>query len=529
MSNSNHKPQASSPAVEVEEFLKTLDTFAEPVAESLPAGPQAPERPALPFQPDEDAGPLNQALERNFAKLLEYHYTAHTSVWESLAPFPEGAFRTSVKGLMSAQLYAFRDADRLRFDYPVLLPENSADHWRLSLREVVDGLLEALADKEEASHLKRALLRVERHIKLLLPKKNGEHLSALWRKAAAAVGKESGKDASKLADELAALGKSLGVDGPLFGFTPDAPTRILGAAGQYDWHRRVAAFASELGDLLNAVSGILAADQAHSPEAHSADTLHAALGKEGSGDFDLDAFSSLLQTGKGGDGLPEARRRRIEQVLKDLKAGQKWFGGHPVMAEIADSCKGALALSRERESTFLAFFKAVHIARLEVANRYDAAGHDAFYQEFDRTALLPEERHLIPPVILSLSPEKLDAAETGALLEILNADLNIKVLLILDDFFGRPDGAKTFWQPGVAGKLASMAMNLNHAFVLQCPGANLDAMTRGFEDGIAFDGPALFAVFQPEAEERTALPAFLRSAAAGESRLMPAFTFHPGI
>jgi hypothetical protein len=99
----------------------------------------------------------------------------------------------------------------------------------------------------------------------------------------------------------------------------------------------------------------------------------------------------------------------------------------------------------------------------------------------------------------------------------------IQVDRLLPDTEGQPEilGA-TAWRT----QLASMAVNLGSAFVLQTATSNLCPMAERLADGLAAPGPALFCLFAPG--EDSGLPPYLAAAAAIESRLFPTLVFDPG-
>jgi len=68
-------------------------------------------------------------------------------------------------------------------------------------------------------------------------------------------------------------------------------------------------------------------------------------------------------------------------------------------------------------------------------------------------------------------------------------------------------------------------MGLGGMFVLQTPSANLYALRRQLQRGMACRGPALFSVFAGAPEGAGALPPYLSAAAAMQSRAFPAFSY----
>jgi hypothetical protein len=173
--------------------------------------------------------------------------------------------------------------------------------------------------------------------------------------------------------------------------------------------------------------------------------------------------------------------------------------------------------------------KAIAIAELEVENRYKESKHDSFFDQFNESSLKPEDLALFPTYLVLLREQSYDAVERAKIIEVLSSNLPIKLLMQTDDILQTSSVSSGQFAFGVQSlQLASMAIGLNNAYVLQSSVSNLYQMRDGIRTGLIYPGPALFSVFSGSAAEPAAeLPAYLTAASAMESRAFPAFTFDP--
>jgi hypothetical protein len=72
-----------------------------------------------------------------------------------------------------------------------------------------------------------------------------------------------------------------------------------------------------------------------------------------------------------------------------------------------------------------------------------------------------------------------------------------------------------------------MAIGLGSVYVLQSAASNLVRAKSRIMNGLAYDGPALFSVYSGASDGAASLPPYLRSAAAMEARVFPAFAYDP--
>ena len=126
--------------------------------------------------------------------------------------------------LRPALLAGFRDLTRLRYDFPVVLVENTArDGSVQSLSSLIDAVLRQVAPRGiEGERLRKHVLRLERQIRVLAAQGATGRLSELWTLAAA--GFASGPDQT-LGKVLEHTGAALKSDGDVLDCGHQLPVR----------------------------------------------------------------------------------------------------------------------------------------------------------------------------------------------------------------------------------------------------------------------------------------------------------------
>jgi hypothetical protein len=448
-----------------------------------------------------------------------------------------GAELAAVEGAdaRSALLARCRDLAALRYDFPlVLLREADEKGYVNCLSAIVDDVARAIAKGEEGGRLTRHLLRLEREIRVLVS--GGAHgsLSELWDDAArrlAARGDEA------LNASLKRGRAALKVDGQVGDCDKGMPARLLSHAWAAVQDGKARRFGVALRRLIIKLSDVLKVDVARSAAGRSAASLMASIGSPHADVFDFDALSQVLAPASAQDNLSAGRRRRIESLLSVLKS-QRFFalpgaggeasargGAYPF---VFDSCTAALAAYRERLPRAIGLAKSIAIAELEIDSGYRESAHDALFKDFGDGGFAQDELSHFPDYLVCVSADKLHAAESDTLMEMLSAGLPVKVLVQTDDLLEESAvGGDGHFALGMRAKqIANMAVGLNDVFVMQSAGSNLFEFREQIIKGMSYAGPALFSVYSGASGSAT-LPPYLNAAAAMESRAFPAYCYDP--
>jgi ferredoxin len=446
---------------------------------------------------------------------------SHALVSFFLAGRRTGESLGAVPGLRPALFSGVGELGTLRYDFPVLLqPRGKGRPAVTTVSQVFDDALkqaEAGADHEQ---LRKQALRLEREIRRLVMAGSHGTLSSLLQEAAAHVGREPGFDETRKR-----LRAALSADGELADCDTDFSRKLMRHLWRQAQQAKAAAFQRKLQRLVVKLSGIVRADLERSARGLAPHRLAAGMGPSFAGSFDFDVMSRLLVRSLPHPGMAVTRRQRIRSMLHVLTS-QRFFpvqGGEaePYAFEF-DSCAAALKAWRERLPKLAALVRAIAMAELEVRGEYDPARHDAVFA----VDLVPDAAELaaFPDYLVCIPVESLDGPDNAHLMEILSSALPMKVLLLADDLAGSPHAEAPRLR---SRQLASLAMSLNTAYVLQASASHLPRCAPALERGFGFAGPALFSVYSGADVGGTGLPPYLLAAAAMEARVFPAFVYDP--
>jgi hypothetical protein len=438
--------------------------------------------------------------------------------------------------LRPALLARYRDLTALRYDFPLVLLRDANDKGYVQcLSGIVDSVANAIAKDDDGDRLTRHMLRLEQEIRVLVSGGAKGALSALWDDAANRLALR-GDD--QLKDSLKRGRAALKVEGQIADCNKGLPAGLLHHAWALVQDGKARKLAADLRRLTIKLSDILTVDVAGSAAGRSAASLKAAIGSGHADVFDFDMLSEVLGKSSARDNLPVGRRRRIESLLAVLKA-QRFFAlpgrvdGQTAQDRpysfVFDSCTGALAAYRERLPKAMELARSIAIAELEVSGEYREATHDAFFKDFGDGNLGQEELSHFPDYLIAMGADKLHAAESDALMEMLSAGLPAKVLVQTDDLLEESAiGGDGHFALGMRSKqLANMAIGLNDVYVMQSASSNLFQFRDRIMKGMTYAGPALFSVYSGASASCGTLPPYLNAAAAMESRAFPAYCYDP--
>lgn len=437
--------------------------------------------------------------------------------------------------LRPALFARYRELGELRYDFPLVLATGRrGEPFVEPLSGVIDDALGEAARGGDAERVRKHALRLEREIRALVALGAKGPLTALWDRAADALGR--GTDQS-LADSLQRARRALTVDGELADCDAALPVRVVRHAWDRVQRDKTAAFGKNLARLIVGLSDILKSDFERSAAGRSALHLRQSVGGAHGDVFDFDAMSRMLTAALPNDLFPDSRRRRIRGLLAVLGA-QRFFPAPQESADNAhgtqpysfvfDTCAAALAALRERMPQAVELARAIAIAELEIDGHYDEARHDALFEQFGANGLDPGDLAPFPDYLVCLNAGRMPAAEQSKLIEILSSGLPIKVLLQTDDILEEsPIGEGNLTAGMRSRQVANMAIGLNEVYVMQSSASNLVRFRERIAKGLAYRGPALFSVFSGASGTACGLPPYLMAAAAMESRAFPAFAYDP--
>jgi ferredoxin len=427
-------------------------------------------------------------------------------------------------GLRPALMAPYRRLDALRHDFPLVLAEGDGEYV-VGLSAAVDGALRAVAPPGTAGEsVRRRALGVERVIRRSVIDGKagalGEHWDAAVDELAAA-----GTDGA-FRKEMARVREALPVDGQLVGCDPRLPSTLVRHAWRVVQREKCRAARERIDRLVQRLEAIVRADDARSPEAHTPARLRATFGAAHLTLFDFAAMSRLLnQPRQPRGGLPEARRRRIAEVLELLRS-QVLFPPDGDAGFACASTGEALDEFLRRLPAMVALHKALQIGELEADGRYVEEMHDPVFAAIDERSLSAEDLRAFPDLLVCASATA--RGSNAALIEALATGVPLKVLVELDDVLEQPTSFGPSLGLGLReSQLATGAMSLGEAFVLQTAASNLLQMRDEIQRGLRHAGAALFSVYVGPPPAEGSLPTYLVTAAALQSRAFPTFCYDP--
>jgi ferredoxin len=415
-----------------------------------------------------------------------------------------------VTGMRPALFARFGDVEKLRYDFPLVLLAGPQDAPALaSLSGLVDGILADVAPKGiVGERFRRNVLRIEREIRALKASGETGTLTSLWDRAVEALQPRGG---APLLEDAAKARVALKVDGEVAGFAPSAPVRLVTHVWRALETRRSVQMRRRIDTLALRLADLVKADYLRSEAGRHAATLQAGVGASDRDAFDFELMAKLLAAPSGAPALSPRRRARIERTLGALRS-QRFFEADLPFVFAFDRVEDALVAYRSRLGAIAELVRAIAIAELELRGGYVEDKHDLYFDHFDATSLSPEDLALFPDYLVWLSAA--DAADRARIIEGLTSGAPLKILFATDDAFG------------LGAQLATTAMGLGDAFVLQSSAAQLYRVRDRIRAALEYKGPALLSVFVP-GPDAAALPAYLVAAAATESRAFPTFSYDP--
>jgi ferredoxin len=438
-------------------------------------------------------------------------------------PVEADAATTLPAGLRPALMAPYRHLDALRHDFPVVLADGEGEYV-VALSAAIDGVLRTVAPPGTAGEgMCRRALGVERVIRRRVIAGQAGTLREHWDAALEEL-IASGADAT-LAKEMTRVCEALPLDGRLVGCNAQLPATFVNHAWRVVQREKCRAARERIECLVQRLEAIVRAHDARSPEAHAPARLEATFGVAHRNLFDFAAMSRLLNQPRPRGGLPDARRRRIAGVLELLRS--QWL--FPAEGDAGLACTSTGAALDEflrRLPEMVALHKALQIGELEADGRYVEEMHDPVFAAIDERSLTAEDLSLFPDLLVCTGTGT--RVSNAVLVEALATGAPLKVLVELDDVL---EPATPFGQGLGLGvresQLATSAMSLGEAFVLQTVASNLPRMSDEVQRGLRRPGAALFCIYAGPPANEASLPTYLVTAAALQSRAFPTFCYDP--
>ena len=414
-------------------------------------------------------------------------------------------------GALRPALFArVTDLTSLRYDFPLVALDDDELFAPLSL--IVDEALAEIAPKGIAGErIRRAALRVERELRAMLAAGERGDLAALWPKATERLAIRGGE---ALVADAAAVRAAIRRTGALIPCEAETGSLVVSHVWRTMQARNTRVMRRIIDGLAQRLADLVRADLLRSSAGRSDTALRAGVGATYGEVFDFSRMADLLAASSGKTALSPARRERIERAIATLR-GQRFFDGALPYVYAFGRVEDALEAYADRLPAMAALVRAMSIAELELRGAYDEARYDEYFARFDETSLTSKERSLFPDYLVRLDAGGADAAGRARIIEGLTSGAPLKIVYVTDDAFG------------VGAHLATTAMGLGDAFVVQSSAARLYRIRERIRAALDISGPALISIFAPTAETAGSVPAYLVAAAATDSRAFPTFSYDP--
>jgi hypothetical protein len=253
----------------------------------------------------------------------------------------------------------------------------------------------------------------------------------------------------------------------------------------------------------------------------------------------------MLGEPRGSSTLQEERRTKLEEALAilrrfvgngdieavdlitaaetdDASAGPAGYRLHPA----ADPCAAAAELFDRLAAEAVEVFRALRLARLEIADKYQPTSVDPWLQGLDWQSLEQHELALIPPVVVSMSAEQLAQGGMVSLSPLLLSGRPVQVLLAVEP--ATNPGAEKGSDPLSSFRFEVSYLGLAHreAVVQQATQGRPTHMIEGFRRAARATHAALHVVAVPSAADAKIQPV-VEAGAAVEGRAHPLFLYDP--
>lgn len=468
----------------------------------------------------------------------------------------DGALAASVSGMIPAHLFPYREPEKIRHDYPLLLAAGkSADDDPICrpLADVLKMAIEEFAAEDSQSRiLKDNLPRFELHVRAALTESTGPVAAdKVISDAAKHVVEELGLDtdsSAQLSGDFAKIAERIPTGAELLGFDGNAAFHLFKfSASAHTLHRRKS-FSQKLGALRAKLTDLLKVERSKSSEAHSPDALKSSLGGLAGGYFDTSALSELVGDHRGAESMSDERQERIKKTLVQLgEFGDKLSGKlltvlHDGLLPEAELRQSAVRFVRSRTpfaaaakvyedevSAWLNVFRAMRVARLDIENAYQPSRHDEWVAALDSRSLTKEEKELVPIVVVVQGTAQFNAQSVSDLSQLLLGARPVRVLLLVDPA-ANPLAEKDPLD-GHRLELGYLALSHRQAVVQQTAAAHPAHMVDGLSQAMRVARPAvhLVATGLTLSGSDGPLGRWLQASAALEGRAHPFFLYNPDL
>jgi len=442
-----------------------------------------------------------------------------------------------------ALLHAYRDASKVRYNYPLFLDSNA------EAKPISTFLQESVNDN--ARILKDNLSRIEKYLRETLKKTEGPTLATpLLIEAGKAVQEEISLDAENNAHfeaDFNQLLTNIEPNAQILGYGQYAAIHLLNHAIRHSLIPRRASFKKTLEKYILSLKTLLDINWRQTDESIEPKMALDSVGDAGSRFVDPLALSDIMDHSRGSVSMTKERHQRIEKALKiledylqhkdsiQIKCVNKdglsgdWVTNTPYFEEITDPnpCARATGIFDQQTGLYAEVFSAARIAHLEINNIYDPAIHDPWFAHFSWEAFSKEEMLLLPVVIALESAERVAGSAMNALSRLLSSGRPVQVLVRLRAHGNPYTSSKQDPFHNYRLELGYFGISHRQAVISQSSSARHKHLLKQFYSALEATRTSLHIINTGFQHSAHGINAWLVSGAALESRAHPFFHMNP--
>ncbi len=459
---------------------------------------------------------------------------------------------------LPALLDPFRDASRLRYDYPLFLypPDSDTEHQGVEslqapLAQWLKETMQVLApDKGQARILKDHLPWIEQRIREMLRGREGPvEAAATLLETDHQLQKHLGlrsPDRDQLHQDFEKLLQAIPSDAQILGYGRYPALHLLIHAVHSQVIPRRARFQKRIAECIRGLKGLLDIEWSKSDESIEPRMIRESVGPGGDR-FDPAALSAVIDHSRGTQLMSKERRGRIEQAIEVLESWEPdpvlvrfvhpgnlidpWLHEVDFCQEATDPdpCARATDLFDREAEKLTQIFGAVRIAALEMAHRYDPTIHNPWFSSFDWEAFSQEELRLVPAIIALASADQVAGDGMRTFSGLLSSGRPVQVLIRVQAH--NNPGAAADEDPfhNFRTELGYLGISHRQAMVDQSSAARHHHMLGCFLASLEATRTSLHLINTGQRQPGNLLPlnAWLVAGAAIESRAHPFFRVNP--
>jgi len=459
---------------------------------------------------------------------------------------------------LPAQLAPYRDASRLRYDYPLFLhppAEGDGDQEGTDLAQpVADFLSETVAGfapgADSARVLKDNLHRLEWALRKHLfdtdvPVPAPPLLRQLCNEMVLQLELDS-DSADTLNADLERLLAAVPEEGQFLAYVHHPAIHLMIHTLRCRMIPRHAGFQAKIRKLTQGLERLLDIEREKSLESLEPAAIREAVGPS-SEMFDHAVLSEVMDHSQGSLGMSGDQRHRIESALETLRAysleailvrfvhledfDEKLIGSIPGFESISSDnpCVRAKELFDEEAARLARVFAAARVAQLEIDGRYAESIHDPWFESFNWEAFSQEELLLVPAVVALETALRAAGPAMPDFSRLLNSGRPVQILIrvLAHANPGRDSDADPFAH--FRTELGYLGISHRQAVVSQTSAARHQHLLHQFSTALKTTRTGMHLInvgLRPTGQD-LGLNAWLVAGAALEGRAHPFFQINP--